>query len=214
MKQVIFILVFVFAMFAVPLHADIPPDPGFKRVDVSMTIELQENIPDYRLFVITGDRVEELHLKKGESKTLYPSGGGARYGAGNVYAIPSISLKPDESPNESNVRSLAGVIPLLTHYFRKTVHDSETRGSGDVRYRIERRTDGPIAVQVNDIDNSGSDIDASNNRTNQNGVSFGITNINRSVTPFGLITIAGGVLITLTIVIAGIIWFVRKGPLK
>ena len=80
-------LILIFTVFA---KADIPPDPGFKRVSVDLNIEIKEDLSDYRFFLDFYGDLREVEVKKGSNSI--PSMGGGRC-AGRVLVRRSRHLQ-------------------------------------------------------------------------------------------------------------------------
>ena len=80
-------------LLAVVIKADIPPDPGYKRVSISLEIETKEDLSDYKFYFDFNGEVREIAIKNKGTSTLPPMGGGARYSSGTLLAIPNKNLK-------------------------------------------------------------------------------------------------------------------------
>lgn len=197
-------------VFAPLILADVPPDPGFKRVSTSIVLETNEEFKDYRFFVVSSNLAREVLLKKGEKTSVGPIGGGARYRSGTLVAIPAKSLVEfGDNPVDAKKRemedaiasgSLAGRIELIQHQFVTEVRDSEASDVTDSAYRIERTKGSLTAVPLNENPSE---------KKPSGGVSIGVTDISRSITPFGIATIIAGILMTASIVAFGF-WFISR----
>src|SRR5437879_4110266 len=101
MTRTRFAALFVILLLSAALSlADIPPDPGFKRVHLDIVLDPQEDFTDYRFFIKSGDLAQEVFVKEGEKTTVNSLGGGARYRSGTFLAVPKKNLtafgeKPD-----------------------------------------------------------------------------------------------------------------------
>src|ERR1041385_1450918 len=91
--QRIFVLLCLSLVFAFVAKADIPPNPGFKRIYTDLVVTAQDDFPAYRFFFQTMRGLEEISVKKGESSTITFKGGGAAGSGGTFIAIPKASLK-------------------------------------------------------------------------------------------------------------------------
>jgi hypothetical protein len=130
------------------VNADVPPDPGFKRVSLKLVVSAQDDFPDYRFFVKSGADLEEIHLKKGEQQTIEPLGGGAWYRAGTFIAVPKKSLADlSELPADGKLSEMQktvydgkaeGQIELIKHSFIRDVRKTEASGWKDAVYKIEK----------------------------------------------------------------------------
>ena len=79
---------FLLAITAGPLMADVAPDPGFVSVRINLVLETDDDLSGIRFFVLSGDIVREIVVKRGEQMTVNPLGGGARYRSGTLIAVP------------------------------------------------------------------------------------------------------------------------------
>jgi hypothetical protein len=200
--------------FCVLANGDIPPDPGFKRVSLKLMVEPMEDFPDYRFFIKSGADLKEIVLKKGESYTIEPLGGGAFYRNGIFLAVPRKSLESlNESPSNEKLSELqkaiydgkvGGTIELIKHSFAREVREAEAAGWKDAVYRIEKDAEkGLIAVQV-----SGG---ANESKT---GTNSGLSSYSKELkTPLFWATVGGGSLLTLAFISFGV-WFIRRRKAK
>jgi hypothetical protein len=137
---------FLFAIFLAAVgavHADVAPDPGFKRVTINLSLETTEDFSDYRFFIESALDISEVSVKKGETSEVSPMGGGAAYAFGTLWAIPVKSLSAfgdDLNSLKQAVRDgkVEGAIELLQHNFRKTVPEREADNQKAAKYRLER----------------------------------------------------------------------------
>jgi len=86
MRKSIPVLILVICSLYAVAYADIPPEPGYKRVTQNLIIQPQEDFGDYRFFVKTGSDLSEIFLKKGEQNTIKQMSGGAFYPAKTLLA--------------------------------------------------------------------------------------------------------------------------------
>ncbi len=131
--------------------ADVPPDPGYKRVTANMVVETKEDLSDYRFFIKSGADLEEVILKKNEQAIIRPLGGGAWYRSGSLFAVPVTGLDGLNSvPAGGRLGELEktiydgkapGMIKLLDHSFIRDVKAAEAAGIKDAVFRIERDPD-------------------------------------------------------------------------
>lgn len=192
--------------------ADIPPDPGYTRVSSKIILSTDVELTDYRFFVVSSNLAKEIFVNRGEPTSLGSLGGGARYRNGSIVAIPVNSLKSFGDPKDSSrfaelekaVTSgdLPGQIKLVDHSFATEVKTSESRNVKDSAYRIERTKDGLIAVPIN------SPV---KDKPTSGGLEFGITDIGKSFTPFGLASIVAGIFLTLGFATIGLWTIKRRG---
>lgn len=139
--------------------ADIAPEPGFTRVRLNILIEAKDDFPDFRFFLVSGDMVKEIAIKTGDRTTVGPLGGGARYNAGSVVAIPARDLdRFGENPTGEKLKELeaaiaqdqiAGTIKLIAHSFGRDVRQAEASRWKEPLYRFEKKAEkGITAVLV------------------------------------------------------------------
>ena len=138
---------------------DVAPDPGFKRISLKLIIETRDDFPEHRFFIRSGADLKEIQLKRGESTTIEPLGGGAYYSAGTLLAVPNKNLQGlSESPTNGKLNELQkaiydgavpGTIELVKHSFAREVPRAEASDWQDPVYRIEiDGQGGPKAVHV------------------------------------------------------------------
>jgi len=146
-RKISAILVAVIALFAVA-RADVPPEPGNSRISVPLTIETNEDLSDYRFFIESPMRLEEVTVHKGTPTVIGTEG---RAGAGRivtVWAVPRKSIT-DESAftdpsklqnTDTALREgqLAGAMKLFSHAFLTTVPDGEKSAWENPVYRLTR----------------------------------------------------------------------------
>lgn len=193
-----------FLAAAIAVFADVPPDPGYKRVSLSIIVEPIDDLSDYRFFLKSGFELREYTLKKGEKVTMSSMGGGALYRNGKLLAVPKASLKGlDETPSGDRLNpmqkaiadgAVPGTITLIEHAFTRDVRTAEAKGLKDPQYRLEKDGDkGVKAVLV-----SGG---MAENTTGGNTDSYYSTG---PKSPAFWATIAGGSLITLAMIFFGV----------
>jgi hypothetical protein len=212
-KSITLVLFFVICSLSGEAFADIPPDPGFKRVTLNLIVEPKEEFSDYRFFVKTGPEVSEVILKKGEPKTIKSQGGGAFYRAGVLLAVPKSALASlSESANGEKLNDLqkaiydgkiAGTIELVKHSFIRDVPIKEAASLRDPVYHLERDADKSIRAVV-----------ASGGAGGSNANSGGPIFYSREEkTPLFWASVIGGSLLTLGFVFFGV-WFLRRSKTK
>ena len=193
-------LILIFTVFA---KADIPPDPGFKRVSVDLNIEIKEDLSDYRFFLDFYGDLREVEVKKG-SNSIPSMGGGARYGSGTLWAIPKKSLKDEDKDQISKVLSenkIVRAIKLTQHQFAQTVRDSETNNIQNPPYILERDAERGLKItRTAGISNQGG---------RGGGIDFTLYGVSKSFTLPGYIILVS--FPVAAIVILGIWLFRRKG---
>lgn len=139
----IFPLILLFTFIA---KADVPPDPGFVRVSINLVTETSEDLSDYRFFLDFYGDLREVEIKSKGRTEIPPMGGGARYRAGTLLAIPKKSLGGYEEKltNEQlanlsrsiKAREIQGVAELAQHFFSRDVPKGEK--PSETFYRLTR----------------------------------------------------------------------------
>lgn len=190
--------------------ADVPPEPGQKRVTVKLAIEAAEDFPDYRFFIKCGADLEEVNLKKGDRRVIEPLGGGAWYRSGTLLAVPRKSLAGlSETDSGEKLNELeksvydgktAGIVELIKHGFVREVPDAEASSVKDVVYRIEK--DGEKGVKATAVSGGSAETKG------DTGSGFTIYS-KEAKTPFFWMTVVGGSVMTLAFIALGV-WFARR----
>ena len=202
------VLVIICAAFS-SAAADVPPDPGYKRVTLNIVVDPTDDFADYRFFLKSGFDLKEYTLKKGERITISSMGGGALYRNGKFLAVPKKALVGlSESPSGERLNpmqkaiadeNVPGTIVLIDHGFIRDVRSGEATGVKDPIYRIEKVPEtGVKAVLV-----SGGELE---NKTSSNTGGFYSTD---PKSPAFWATVAGGLLFTFAFILFGA-WIVRK----
>ena len=205
-------LVIAIGWLATIVKADIPPDVGYTRVKASLTLETNDDLSNYRFFLESPLGIEELKISKDETTNVDAN---RRIGAARVatlWAIPRKSVGKDfgvSAPEKLDGMRVPlregrmnGAVNLLSHSFLATIRDGEKANWKDPVYRIEMSpAKGIVAILV-----SGGEKSVSNGP--QNGVSFGVTDVSRTLTPLGWGLVVGGILMTLAIAVFGLHRFI------
>jgi hypothetical protein len=146
-------------LFAVGAYGDVAPEIGFKRITVKLQLETNDDLSGFRFFIRSGNDVQEIFVKKGETATVSPLGGGAFYSTGKLLAVPDGELQKLNAEKGSERFSelelavyhgrVPGTIELVDHLFNRTVRVSEVDSFHDPVYRIEKNPEtGLKAVHV------------------------------------------------------------------
>lgn len=201
----VFVLLYLSFVFALVAKADIPPDPGYRRVYTDLVVTAQDDFPEYRFFFETMRGVEEISLKKGEVGTITYKGGGAAGSGGTLIAIPKASLKQyGEKLSSTDLDALKSAIgemkitgiELLSHTFTHDVFRLESDPPAEA-YQLKRTSSAGIsAVRVS--------LPAA-----ADGTGAGVTGITKTISSFGVATIVGGLLLSLAIIFLGL-WAVLR----
>lgn len=144
-KTGVLLLAFLFTYAVV--KSDVPPEPGYVRQRASLILETQEDLSDYRFFIESPIRIEEITIIKGQRTVIDASGRGGAARIGTLWAIPRIDLGDYEVSNTKNLEGLRKdlreganfpTLMLLSHGFQTTVREDEKAGWKDPVYRIEK----------------------------------------------------------------------------
>ncbi|MBK6750039.1 MAG: hypothetical protein KA956_11090 [Pyrinomonadaceae bacterium] len=198
------VIVLVICAFFASAFADVPPDPGYNRVSLSIIVEPAEDLADYRFFLKNGFDLKEYTLKKGEKVTISLMGGGALYRNGTFLAVPKKALAGmNEEPSGDRLNpmqkaiadgTVPGTIKLIDHSFVRDVPTAEASKWKDPFYRIEKDGDSGIkAVLV-----SGGQAESKTAGTTDPYYS------NEPKTPAFWATVVGGSLLTLALIFFGV----------
>ena len=147
---VILLVVGAFLASAMAAFADVPPEPGYQRVSLSIIVEPTDDFANYRFFLKSGFDLKEYTLKKGEKVTMSSMGGGALYRNGKFLAVPKkalvgLSETAPASGNDLNPMqkaiadgSVPGTINLIDHSFIRDVPKADAKNWKDPLYRLEK----------------------------------------------------------------------------
>lgn len=187
------------------VFADIPPDPGYKRVSLNLVIQPQEDLADYRFFVKTGADLNEITLKKGEQVVVKPQGGGAFYRSGTLIAVPKASLgKLSEAANGSELNEMqkavydgkvSGAVELVKHRFIRDVLVKDAAGLKDPVYKIEKSSETGVKATLVAGNTSEPVNTTQYSREPKSAMFWG--------------TVVGGSLLTLAFISLGV-WWIRR----
>lgn len=200
--QPIFILLIVVASL-VSAFADVPPEPGSKRVVLGIIVEPADEFADYRFFLKNGFDLKEYTLKKGEKVTISSMGGGALYRNGKFLAVPKTALTGmSEEPSGDKLNAMQkaiadgtvpGTIELVDHSFVRDVPTAEATGWISPVYRIEK--DGEKGVKAVLVSGGQADPKAAGTTS---PYASGVP------TPAFWAAVAGGSLLTLAFIFLGV----------
>ena len=205
-KLQLLVIVLAICAFFASAFADVPPEPGYKRVSLSIIVEPADDFPDFRFFLKNGFDLKEYTLKKGEKVTISSMGGGALYRNGTFLAVPKKSLaglsetlaSPNDRLNPMQKAIADGTIPgtitLVEHGFVRDVPTRETTGLESPTYRIEK--DGGKSVKA-------VRIEGEKRASNTNGAA-GTYYSTEPKTPAFWGTVVGGSLLTLALIFFGV----------
>lgn len=206
--SVIFLLLLLSSLAGIGF-ADIPPDPGYKRVSLNLIIQPQEDFSDYRFFVKTGAQLNEIKLRSGEQFVIKPQGGGSYYRSGTLLAIPKTSLaKLSEAAigselNEMQKAIYDGKVPesieLVRHSFIRDVPIKDAARMKDPVFKIEMSESTVKATLV-----AGNTTETEVNTTQYS---------REPKTPLFWATVGGGSLLTLAFIFLGV-WVIRRSKSK
>lgn len=208
MKRSSAAFIFILLLFSL-LWADVPPEPGFKRVTVKLVVEAADDFPEYRFFVRSGADVREVTLKKGVPQTIEPLGGGAWYRSCGLLAVPVKSLTGlSEAHTDGKLSDLQkavydgkaeGTFELVKHSFTREVRERDVRTVQDAVYMVEKDRDHGLKATIvsGNLEESG---------TSEPGASYYSRDVK---TGLFWATVAGGSLMTMALIALGV-WFIRR----
>ena len=140
------VIIPVILLFSFISKADVPPDPGFKRVSINLVTETTEDLTDYRFFLDFYGDLREVEVKSKSRTEIPPMGGGARYRTGTFLAIPKKSLGgfEDKLTNDQlsslsksiKDKKIDGVTELVRHFFSRDIPKGES--APEIYYRLTR----------------------------------------------------------------------------
>jgi len=193
-KNTAFILP-VILLFTFLVKADVAPDPGYKRVSIDLVIKTDEEFPDYRFFLDFYGDLREIELKNKGETVISPMGGGARYRAGKLLAIPQKSLKDFtgklsaeqlKALSESiKAKKIDEVTELVGHSFAQDIPVGENPGG---LYYVLKREEGKLKLTRFTEEKPKT---VAQQLTGNSSVNF----------------VIGGILLTLAVVISGVFAF-------
>lgn len=203
-KMQLFVVLFLVFAFSTAAVADMPPEPGQKRVSLSIIVEPADDFPEYRFFLKNGFDLKEYTLKKGEKVTISSMGGGALYRNGKFLAVPKTALAglseessgSDLGPMQKAIADgkIQGTITLIDHGFVRDVPAAEAKNWKDPLYRLEK--DGEKGVKAVLV----SGAQAESKTSGSTGTYYS----NEPKTPAFWATVAGGSLLTLALIFLGV----------
>ena len=214
MKVFITLVFFLVTLsFFTTVYADVPPDPGYKRITQKLIIEPKDDFADYRFFIKVGADLREYVLKKDEMTTIESMGGGAWYRSGRFLAVPKKELAglsetaADQrlSPFQRAIYDgkVTGTIVLVEHSFIRDVPTAEATGAKDPVYRLEKDPEKGVKAT----------LVTSGQSSNKVGNTQGSYYSTEPKTPEFWATVIGGVLLTLAFIFLGV-FAVRRSKMK
>ncbi|MBV9215516.1 MAG: hypothetical protein JO053_05010 [Acidobacteria bacterium] len=139
-------------------YADVAPPDGYVRVSRSIILHTDEDLSDYRFFLVSGNLVKEVVPVKGQEVTLSSLGGGARYSGGTLYAIPKANatkypptLDRDQMEELSSMlfdKKIKGATELLREGFSAEVKKEDEKTVRNAEYRLSKAADGIKAEKL------------------------------------------------------------------
>lgn len=195
------------------VYADVPPDPGYKRITQKLVIEPKDDFADYRFFIKVGADLKEYVLKKDVLATVESMGGGAWYRNGRFLAVPKKELAGlSETATDQRLSPLEqaiydgkvnGTIVLVEHGFIRDVPTAEAAGAKDPVYRLEKDTE--KGIKATPVSGGQSN--------NKSGNTQGSYYSAEPKTPEFWATVIGGALLTLAFICIGV-FVIRRSKMK
>jgi len=157
MKRRASTIVFLTCVFCLAAHADVPPDVGYIIQSVSVTIQTQDDLSDYRFFNESPMRIEEIAIEKGKATVIDGNGrvGAARIGT--LWAIRRKDIGSDfDFSSTERLQSLRQAlnqgqyhaIKVITLDFRAEIREADKADWQDPVYQLNKNPDGIAASLV------------------------------------------------------------------
>jgi hypothetical protein len=162
LKNIVYFIGFIL-LFASFSNADVPPQRGEIRVQPPLVLTATDDFTEYRFFFLSPSEVEEIQIKKDETKTLSSENRGGANRSGSLYAVKKSVLDKDSfkiTENRDATRNLFqkiiesnknDSIELLKHSFREDISASERVNWKYPTYQIEKSGDTIKVVVKNEI---------------------------------------------------------------
>jgi hypothetical protein len=141
-KRILFTFLLLFGLMPSALLADVPPDPGFTRQTSDLILETEGDLSEYRFFLDSPMKVEEIKLA-GERTVILATGRGGAMRQGKLIAVPvkdmalisgdlsgpllEMFIREKKFPNAKQ---------LFTHQFQETISIIEKPVWKNPVYRI------------------------------------------------------------------------------
>lgn len=203
-------LLFLICLLFTSANADVPPDAGYVPQTASLTLETKDDFSDYRFFMESPIRIEEITITRGEATVIDGANRGGAARVGTLWAIPRTTIGDDfgvSAPEKlQGMRDalkegrMYHAVKLLSHGFQTTIREEEKAGWKDPVYRIEKSAEkGLVAVLL------------SGGKTERNA---GLqTYSNEPKTSMFWATVVGASLLTFSLICLGV-WAVRRSKMR
>jgi len=136
--------------------ADVPPDAGFTNVSADLRIETGADLSDFRFFLESPMRVEEIKISSGSPTRIDAAGraGAAKFAKLIAVPISDMTISGELTPSllEDLIRrkSFANAREILSHNFQTTVSVIEKPVWKPPVYRLSLENGGVIATKVSE----------------------------------------------------------------
>jgi hypothetical protein len=184
------------------MYADVPPARNEMRINVDLAFTPRDDFADYRFFLASGSKLEEITLKKDVPVIINGENRGGSQRHTRLIAIPKASLqdkaKLTDDEQEKIIVSIYkkennDYIELIKHSFQEDIPIGERVNKIYPVYEIRREANLPKAFE-------GQGISRKINDEEETIISFA---------KYQKATIIGGILITLAVIFVGI-YMIRK----
>lgn len=207
MMKTFFVTILIMLIFGqIAVRADVAPDRGFTRKSVSLNLEIDPTIKDYRFFLVSPASVDEIKFTNENTVEISAAnrGGAARYA--RLYAFKTGEVPPglvDGAKGNFNNAVLSDNNKLLSHSFIADVPTSDADDWADPIYRIEYGDDQKLnAVLIA----GGSGIKQEGGHTD----TFGVSSAGRKLLPYAIAGIAASIFLAAGLATIGIMLIKRS----
>lgn len=174
-------------LFTLSIKADVPPFPGFGRIDIDLVLDTKEDLSDYRFFLNFYGDLREIKVNSKSQTTIAPMGGGARYAKATLLAVP-----------KNNLTAFAGDSPETLTRISELIQENKLEGVTTLTVH-NFREESPLGIKFK---NNPSYLIVREGNT----ISL-IRSSNGGLSSYGIAAITAGILITVAILIFGVFLF-------
>ena len=202
---------FLTFLFYLAARADVPPEPGYLRQTVSITFDTKDDVSDYRFFIESPMRIDEIKIAKGEPSVVDGTGRVGVARVGTLWAIPRKTVADEFGVSGQEkleyIRKVLSegrmysAVKLLTLDFQATIREAEKANWKDPVYSIEKKGDQTLSAVL---------VSGGKSTPGNQGPGFGVTSYSRTLSPFGWAIVGGGVVAVLGLLLLGFLKLGRR----